>query len=131
VIGAAVDYVTTVVDVKRTLNNTFVLLDGSRIHVDPLMKKSQYAYHIEEETAETEESVKQILCGFTCMEGDRFFSVERSPIELGSKVVFEKVGAYTMGMSPQFIELYPAVYAMEKGELTLARPKNTAKHFVG
>ena len=61
-IGASVDYVTTVVDTKITKNNHFVILDGSRIHVDPLMRKSEYTYRLErrEEQYYTE-TTKQIL----------------------------------------------------------------------
>lgn len=40
IVGAYVDYITSVIDVKKTLHNYFVLLDGSRTHIDPLMKKA-------------------------------------------------------------------------------------------
>lgn len=130
-IGASVDYVTTVVDTKITKNNHFVILDGSRIHVDPLMRKSEYTYRLErrEEQYYTE-TTKQILCGFTCMEGDRFFELNGSQLVERDVVIFEKVGAYTMGLSPQFIEFYPPVYAEIQGNLVLVRPKNTADKFI-
>ncbi len=131
IVGAAMEYVTSVVDIKRTLNNTFILLDGSRIHVDPLMKKTQYAYRIEKATeSPLKTSIRQTLCGFTCMEADRFFDLDAERLEVGDRVVFEKVGAYTVGMCPQFIEFYPAVYACENNCLTLARPQFTSKDFV-
>lgn len=131
VIGAAIEYVTTVVDTKNTKNNKFVLLDGSRIHIDPLMKKSGYSYRIErDEAVEKQDKTYQILCGFTCMEGDRFFELYDSPLAADDLVIFEKVGAYTMGLSPQFIEFYPAVYAEIGDQIVLARPKNTATYYI-
>lgn len=123
VVGASIDYIMEVVDVKSTKNNLFVVTDGSRIHVDPLMRKCSYTYYVQSNTGYESRSIKQIICGFTCMENDRFFEVDSIPLQVGDKVVFEKVGAYTMGLSPQFIEGYPAVYAEQDGEYIVARNK--------
>lgn len=131
-IGSSVSYVTEVVDVKKTKNNCFVLLDGSRIHIDPLMRKSSYTYHIEKKNShvETSECHEQILCGFTCMENDRFFKLKVPELQTGDRVIFEKVGAYTMGLSPQFISFYPPVAIMQNGELKVVRHRNTAEDFL-
>lgn len=130
VIGAGIDYVTTVVDTKKTKNNTFVLLDGSRIHIDPLMRKTGYTYQLQRNGVNEDKNIEQVLCGFTCMEGDRFFRINDEPLKEGDFVIFEKVGAYTMGLSPQFIEFYPAVYAEIGNEVNLVREKNIALKFV-
>lgn len=134
VIGAGIDYISTVIDIKKTKNNNFVILDGSRTHIDPLMKKTGYTYQIErkeilEEDSKSSEDMKQILCGFTCMEGDRFFYLEGAPLHEDDLVIFRKVGAYTMGLSPQFIEFYPNVYVQEQGKIRVVRSKCTAKQF--
>lgn len=131
-IGASVDYCTTVIDTKITKNNFFVLLDGSRIHIDPLMRKERYTYHIQRnKSVKKTENINQILCGFTCMEGDRFFVLNDQPLKIGDKVIFQKVGAYTMGLSPQFIEFYPPVYAEQNGKIEVARRKKNAADFIG
>lgn len=122
-VGSTIDYMTRVIDVKRTKNNTFTLLDGSRIHIDPLMRKSQYTYHVEQSDKKSEHVIQQILCGFTCMENDRFFHLEYPPLKEGDAVIFEKVGAYTMGFSPQFIAAYPPVYVDDNGRFKLVREK--------
>lgn len=122
IIGASVDYLTRVVDKKTTKNNVFAFLDGSRIHIDPLMKKSGYTYHVYSEK-KNEEVEDLILCGFTCMEGDRFFKYSGPNMDCDDYVLFEKVGAYTMGLSPQFIEAYPTVYVEENEIYTLVREK--------
>lgn len=132
VIGAGVDYVTTVVDLKKTLNNNFAVLDGSRIHIDPIKRKSSYTYEIIVNDSIQEEMVEEsvTLCGFTCMEDDRFFSLENCKVSLGDYVIFHKVGAYTMGLSPQFIEFYPSVYKASNDAIKLIRKKVTAKDFI-
>ncbi len=132
VIGANIDYITSVVDVKKTKNNNFVITDGSRTHIDPLMRKSGYLYQFEyfDKEKKPEDPVEQIISGFTCMEGDRFFWVKSTQLKEGDRIRFEKVGAYTMGMSPQFIEFYPNVYAETSNGVIIARAKRTAKDFI-
>lgn len=132
VVGAGIDYVTTVIDTKRTLNNQFAVLDGSRTHIDPLKRKSAYTHQIIRRSEETTLSKEErtVLCGFTCMEDDRFFSLENGLIGVGDLVVFHKVGAYTMGLSPQFIEFYPRVYGIHKNQASLWRKKVSAEEFI-
>lgn len=129
-IGPSVDYVATVIDVKDTKNNSFAITDGSRIHIDPFMRKQSYSYFIEGAEGDNSFSCeKMIICGFTCMEGDRFFSVNRK-LKENDRIVFQKVGAYTMGLSPQFIEFYPSVYVNDGDKVFEARRKNTAADFI-
>ena len=63
------------------------------------------------------------------MENDRFFS-DNKLLSIGDRVVFEKVGAYTMGLSPQFIEFYPQVYVINGKKIETARKKITASEFI-
>lgn len=121
-----IDYITTVTDVKETNRNYYVVTDGSRIHVDPLMTKKSYFYHIESVEAKNEQESleKQVICGFTCMENDRLFTLEKAkPLQVGDKIIYEKVGAYTMCLSPLFIGYFPAVYLKEQEQMTCVREK--------
>lgn len=123
-IGASIDYLTRVVDIKQTQNNKFALLDGSRIHIDPLMKKTSYtfqAYSDENENCMSD----LILCGFTCMENDRFFKYSGKKINEDDYILFQKVGAYTIGLAPQFIEAHPAVYEHDNKGYRLVRAKKS------
>lgn len=128
-----VDYLTTVTDVKKTNRNCFVVTDGSRIHVDPLMTKKSYFYHTEYAKGVQERDMegKQVISGFTCMENDRLFELENaSALQEGDRIVYEKVGAYTMCLSPLFISYFPAVYLEENGEFSCVRRKWGAKEYV-
>ena len=64
------------------------------------------------------------------MEGDRFFKTVDVDLTVDDLVTFKKVGAYTMGLSPQFIEFYPTVYAKKGNDILIARKKVEAKDFV-
>lgn len=132
VVGAGIDYITSVVDIKQTLNNSFAVLDGSRIHIDPIKRKKTYSYEIVGRNRSSQRLSENniILCGFTCMEDDRFISLKNTQINVGDNIIFHKVGAYTMGLSAQFIEFYPLVYQIANNELKIVRKKVTAKDFV-
>lgn len=115
VIGAPVRYVTTVIDVKDTQYNRFVVTDGSRTSIDPLMSKSSY-FHSFERSADSSIVPKQIICGYTCMEHDRLFEAIEEPALLpGDRIIYDKVGAYTMCLTPLFIKYFPDVYVERDG----------------
>ncbi len=115
VIGTPVSYISSVIDVKDTTYNRFVITDGSRTNIDPLMKKNNYFHKYEYINKNKKKLKKQVICGYTCMENDRLY-IEKNGLELeiGDKIIYEKVGAYTMCLTPLFIKYFPDVYVLEK-----------------
>lgn len=130
-IGAAVDYYSSVVDVKKSTRNTFITTDGSRTQIDPLMTKSSYFMDIVRKGNEAREVLaRQIISGFTCMEHDRLFEVLNEPEILpNDQIVYHKVGAYTMCLSPLFIKWFPAVYVKERENIIKARDRWTVVEY--
>ena len=130
VIGAPISYITTVVDVKDTEFNRFVVTDGTRTSIDPLMTKNSYfhSYVIKEER---ETHPKQIISGYTCMEHDRLFEEREGPtLRVGDQIIYDKVGAYTMCLTPLFIKYFPDVYVEEGEKYTLIREAWTPKQYI-
>ena len=125
-IGASVDYVTSVIDVKRTNRNTFITIDGSRTNVDPLMRKTGYTYGIEYGSDDRKPVEKQVVCGFTCMEADRLMTLyDTAELREGDRIIFRKVGAYTLCLTPLFIEMFPDVYVEDDGVFENVRSRWT------
>ena len=120
-IGAPVSYVTTVIDIKDTEFNRFVVTDGTRTSIDPLMTKKSY-FHTYKRVHNTETMPKQIICGYTCMEHDRLFTACDDPeLRPGDQIIYDKVGAYTMCLTPLFIKYFPDVYVEDDGDVALVR----------
>lgn len=130
VIGASVDYITTVADIKKTTRNIFAVTDGSRIHIDPLMNKSNYFFDIQRLDENRKVIERQVISGFTCMEHDRLFDL-RNEKELlpGDRIIYHKVGAYTMCLSPLFIKWFPDVYVKSRDEVVKVRSRWTAEDY--
>lgn len=130
VIGAPVRYVTTVIDVKDTEFNRFVVTDGSRTSIDPLMTKSSY-FHSCERQQETPVIPRQIICGYTCMEHDRLYEAVNEPeLQPGDRIIYDKVGAYTMCLTPLFIRYFPDVYVQCADELIKVREAWTPEEYL-
>ena len=129
-IGAPVSYITTVIDVKDTISNRFVVTDGTRTSIDPLMSKNNY-FHRYEKTKSGEVLRKQVISGYTCMEHDRLFeATDEQELFVGDKIIYDKVGAYTMCLTPLFIKYFPDVYVEEGNKLTLVRSASTPQEYI-
>lgn len=121
-------YYTQVEDVKDTKRSHFVVLDGSRNHIDPLMHKTikSYFYSIEQQVPTSIFNYPQILVGYTCLEYDSFFElIKEKQLQVGDIIRFDKVGAYTLTFSPLFISWFPTVYSINNGHVSIVRERWT------
>lgn len=122
-------FISEVIDVKRIDDTTrIVTTDGSRNDVDPFFHKTDYLKEILPADIDRPAEPLQIVCGCTCLEYDRLFTLAGSPrLEVGDRIVYNNVGAYTMTLSPQFIRLWPRVYAIgPDGRYRLVRRESLA-----
>lgn len=129
-IGAPISYVTSVIDIKDTQYNRFVVTDGTRTSIDPLMTKTSYfhSYIINEKR---KLHPKQIIVGYTCMEHDRLYIEENGEtLCLGDRIIYNKVGAYTMCLTPLFIKYFPDVYVEESGKMHIVRKAWTIENYM-
>lgn len=135
-IGGSFSYFASVVDVKLTQRQRYVVIDGSRIHIDPLMHKNSYFFTIIRKNKPSgNQSMKvaeQELVGFTCLEKDRLFILQDDyALSEGDMIRFDKVGAYTMTLSPLFISYFPAVYFLkEDGRIECTRFRWTVNEYL-
>lgn len=133
-ISRATTFETTVIDVKDIRGRKFVVTDGSRTNLNPLVTRHLYPHHMEylpdPSVRNTEPS--QWVCGATCMEYDKLFEINEGPALVpGDKVIYDTAGGYTMCLNPLFINYFPAVYVeLEEGSLFQAREPWTNEEFL-
>lgn len=109
IIGSVVDLHTSVLDAKNMEHVRIVTTDGSRIHIDPLWAKSAYMCSIESVSQKKVE--KQVICGYTCMDHDRLMVLNNEKqLEIGDKIIYHRVGAYSVTFGGMFIRYLPKVY---------------------
>lgn len=126
-IAVPLEFHAQVIDVKKIGGQRFVITDASRTDIDPQFRREK-EFGLRLETASTESAPEQVVCGFTCMENDRLTVLKDAPLlGEGDRIVFERVGAYTMSYQSSFIEFPPAVFVRHGESLEQVRRRGTAE----
>lgn len=123
IISSPISYLCQVKNVKSVNDKIFATVDGSRIHIDPMMHGIQFGKKVYESTdKENEVLLTQELCGFTCIETDRLGKInDANKLQVGDRIQFMNCGSYSMTLAPLFISYYPTVYALEDGNYRIIR----------
>lgn len=123
VVATCFCYLTSVVDVKKTNYGSFVITDGTRLHIDPFLVRSKYNYSILKCKSLASEKSVQCICGYTCMEKDRIMNTSDTDLQVGDRICYDIVGSYTMCFNPLFITYLPRVYSLVDNSYELIREK--------
>lgn len=125
IISSPISYLCEVDNVKAVNNKVFSTMDGSRIHIDPMMHGISFSMKIfnREDVIQDKGIVdKQELCGFTCIEMDRLGVVENADmLQKGDRIQFLNCGSYSMTLAPLFISYFPRVYTKKDGRYEIVR----------
>ncbi len=122
VVATAFSYLATVIDNKETTYGKFIVTDGTRLHIDPFMVKSNYSYDLFPKR--NGKSYKQIICGYTCMEKDRIMEINDVLMETGDRIEYKIAGSYSMCFNALFISYLPNVYSKtSSGSYKIVRKK--------
>lgn len=131
IVASCLNFVASVIDVKKIRDFHVVTIDGSRNDIDPFYKKNNYSYSLLLSNDTVKPSVNaQIVAGGTCLEYDKLFQIDNDCLlSVDDKIVFRSVGAYTMTLSPLFIRFFPNVYLFKDGQYSLIRKSWEVKDF--
>ena len=126
-IGSSIELHTSVLDIKDTAHSRIVTTDGSRIHIDPLWLKNRYMFTTDAKKPAYE---RQIICGYTCMDHDRLMVIDNIPeLSVGDKIVYHRVGNYTVTFGGPFIKPYPSVYVEMETGVEMVRRQMTVEEY--
>lgn len=105
------------------------MTDGTRLHIDPFMAKSNYDYDLL--PRRNGEGNMQVICGYTCMEKDRIMEINDVLIETGDRIEYKIVGSYSMCFNALFISYLPNVYSKtSSGTYKIVRNKWGIKEYI-
>ena len=124
IVASSFDYVTEVLDVKQHDNKIFVTTNGTRNDIDPFFHKHSYFTEIKYKANHNQVAeLPQIVGGLSCLEYDRLFTIEAGSKSLvvGDTIIYKRVGASTMALTPLFIHYFPTVYMKEDNKLSVIR----------
>lgn len=130
-IASPISFYTSVVSVKKVKDTIFATVDGSCNNLNPLMRDKNYFFEILSNIDNKAICEKQIVAGYTCMENDTLLTLENKELlNVGDLIRFDKVGSYTMTLSPLFIEYFPAVIVKDGEKFYYVRKPWGIKEFI-
>lgn len=121
IVGEAGYIVSSVVDLFDSEGKTIAVLDTSVNHMPQVY---EYQYQPEVSNVSKSGNYFYILAGATCLAGDLFGEYRfAESLSIGSKVIFEFMGAYTLVKAHMFNGInLPTIYALtENDELSLKK----------
>lgn len=134
IVASGFNYIAEVIDVKTHDGKIYVCTDGTRNDIDPFFHKSDYFKEFFYQSCDSVVSqFPQVVSGLTCLEYDRMFTIpagERK-LSVGDRIIFHRVGAYTMSLTPLFIHYFPTIYLKNpNGHLSVIREEWCEDDFI-
>lgn len=129
IVGTAGYIVSTVIDLFENDGCIIAVLDTSVNHM-PEVFEYQYKPTIMQESSKGK--YKYILAGSTCLAGDVFGMYRfKEPIRLGSQIIFENVGAYTLVKANMFNGLnLPNIYSFNQNNSVVLKKQFSYEEYI-
>jgi diaminopimelate decarboxylase len=113
-VANALSFITKVISIKDIRSKVFVTVDGSAYNVKPTFHKINQPYQIIKKKGSAQHCTFSIV-GSTCMEKDYLLTEITDVLpDVGDFIKIDNVGAYTVVITPPFINPAPAI-VVEKG----------------
>ena len=128
-IASPVSYVCKVIGTKDIKDTRLVYTDGSVKHIAPQMNTIKFFTAMK--TEKQNKLPRQVVSGYSCIEMDRFLDLyNENELSVGDEITIHNTGAYSMVLSPLFIEYFPRVIVMDRDNYIVAREKWSTNEFV-
>lgn len=131
VVSNVFTYYTKVYQNKRVGKVNFVMVDGTVFDVKPTMHANNLPHKVHR-AVESDETYVCDVVGSTCMEKDVMLKEVTMPrMEAGDFIQFNGVGAYTICLTPTFINFLEPILMPEDGEWVEARRRQMVEDIIG
>jgi diaminopimelate decarboxylase len=121
-----VSLITKVVAVKTIKDKTLIAVDGSAFHVKPTLHTRNLPWSLIPHDNTKRPSARFSVVGATCMEKDYLLTDVEGPLpKEGDAIRIDQAGAYTLVLSPPFINPAPSIVAAEGESFKVIRSRQT------
>ena len=130
VVSNVFKYYTKVYQNKKVGKVNFVMVDGTVFDVKPTMHSNNLPHNVYRALDDSETYVCDVV-GSTCMEKDVILKdVVLPKLANGDFIQFRGVGAYTICLTPTFINFLEPILTLENGEYVEVRRRQTVEDIV-
>jgi carboxynorspermidine decarboxylase len=129
IVGRAGYIISSVIDMFESDGKTIAVLDTTVNHM-PQVFEYQYSPDVRDQTKDGK--YEYILAGSTCLAGDLFGEYRfEKPLDIGSQVVFENMGAYTLVKAHMFNGInLPKIYSINENDEIILRKEFGYEDFI-
>lgn len=128
-IASPFSYVCKVIGTKDIKGTRIVFTDGSVKQIAPQMNAIKFSSTIK--TKKETKLPRQVVSGYSCIEMDRFLELkDANELSIGDEIEIHNTGAYSMVLSPLFIEYFPSIIVKDRDNYMVAREKWGTNEFV-
>jgi len=121
-----ISLVTKVIGIKTIRNRTLVTVDASVFHTKPTQHSRNQPWTLIPASESARRSAVFSVVGSTCMEKDYLLTDVSGPLpQAGDYIQIGQAGAYTVVMSPPFINPAPAIVAPHGEHFKIIRARQT------
>lgn len=121
VVSNVFEYVTKVYQNKQIGDVHFVTVDGSVFDVKPTLHANNLPFSVIRKKESEGVSTCDVV-GSTCMEKDVILKgVEMPTVNKGDYILFRGVGAYTIALTPTFINYLSPIISIKDGQVSVVR----------
>jgi diaminopimelate decarboxylase len=122
------EFVTKVVSKKRIGKKVFATVDGSGFCTKPTFHKINQPYKIIKKQNSGKVETYNVV-GSTCMEKDYLLTEITAPaVQTGDYIVINNCGAYTVVLTPPFINPAPPILVRQKNGFRVIRKRQTLEN---
>ena len=128
-IASPISYVCKVIGTKDIKGTRLVFTDGSVKQIAPQMNTIKFLSTMN--TKKDNKIPRQVVSGYSCIEMDRFLELkDANELTIGDEITILNTGAYSMVLSPLFIEYIPSVIVKAGDNYMVAREKWGTNEFI-
>lgn len=121
VVSNVFKYYTKIYQIKHIGDKNFAMVDGTVFDVKPTMHSNNLPHLVISDLADDKEELYDVV-GSTCMEKDVILKdVPLKGIKAGDFIEIRGVGAYTICLTPTFINYLAPIVSMENDEIEVVR----------
>jgi diaminopimelate decarboxylase len=125
-VANVVSLITGVVGTKTIKDKTLVTVDGSAFHIKPTLHTRNLPWSLISKEEDKRPSVSFSVVGSTCMEKDYLLTDVKGPLpQIGDFIQIDQAGAYTVVLSPPFINPAPAIVVAEGENIKMVRSRQS------
>ncbi len=121
-------FITKVISLKQIAGRTIITVDGSAFNVKPTFHSRNLPFEVIAGDDKARTQGVYSVAGATCMEKDYLLTDVSGTVPLiGDYLCFSHCGAYTLVLTPPFINPAPAVVAQKDGDFEIIRSAQTVE----